>query len=227
MNKNQIYDAKALAASIVVGKNPAHVTVKELGDAAKATGLKTSQVKNLWRTFTETCGTYIDGRVSSKDYIGKGQVFGTPSVKSEYGYRDVTVDEAAEILLYYMNTHFVNSREVANKYKVSVKQIYDWIRELNVSGTLMGTMVLNPKKYGKPEVKDVIWMTKHPYTTRKGIRTLSQSERLNYTRVADVLKTYLTRLTNLDIEVFLKSALADDEEMRSKKYPKKEEKKGQ
>jgi transposase-like protein len=222
-NRKQLYLAKAKAASIIVKANVRRVTEKEYETAASKTGLTATQVENVWKTFTETCGTFIDGRVSSQDYIGKGQCFGVPSVKAQFGRRDVEPEEAAEILLYYMNTHYTTSRDVANKYQVSVNQIYEWIRELSVSGTLLGQMILNPRKYGKSNVKDIIWLTKHPKTQRKTIVALTDSERLNYERVAQVLQIYLKDLSNLEIEIFLRTAAMEDEELRSKRFPKKEE----
>jgi len=221
-NREQLFAAKTFAASYIVKANVKRVTKEEYKAAADKTGLTAAQVKNVWKTFTETCGSFIDGRVSSQEYIGKGQCFGVPTVKSEYNRREVEPEEAAEILLYYMNTRYTTSRDVANKYKISVNQIYEWIRELNVRGTLMGQMVLNPKKYGKAEVKDVIWMKKHPTTTRKTIAALSNNEKLSYVRVSQVLQDYLTDLSNLDIELFLKSALEEDEDLRSKRYQKEE-----
>ena len=220
MNRKQLFAAKARATAIIVDSNVKSVSEKDFTNTAKATGLKAAQVKKAWMQFTESGGTYIDGRVSTKEYIGKEQ-FCNPSVKGQYGRREVSPDEAAEILLYYMSTHYTTSRDVANKYKVSVQQIYEWIHELNVSGTLLGQMILNPRKYAKPEVKDVIWLTKHPKTTRKTVRNLSSTEKMNYVRVSQVLRKYLTALAELDVEVFLKTAVMEDEELRSKRYPKK------
>ena len=110
--------------------------------------------------------------------------------------RDVSSAEAAKIILEYMQSNCtVTSRDLSVKYSISVVQFYNWIRELNVSGTLLGKRVLNPSKYAKLNVLDAIWIKRNPKTQRKSITRLTSLELAALKRVSDVLEKYLMGLT--------------------------------
>ena len=170
-----------------------HISNKTINQIAKNVKIPTHILKSAWATFQQTGGKQVDRRVSTK----KGSLKFTPSVVCKNHMRtNVSAQEAASIILTYMNSNELNSRELCNAHNISVSQFYGWIKELNVKGTLMGNTILNPKKYAKCETKDVIWYYKYPNTSRKSIVSLSAMEQHQYERIAYVLVKYLADLKN-------------------------------
>ena len=49
------------------------------------------------------------------------------------------------------------------KHRLSQVQFYEFIHELNVAGSVLGKRVLDPKKYAKVDVKEVIRFAKKPH----------------------------------------------------------------
>lgn len=177
MNKKRITDSDILAVSTQV--------------ECSSKGLK-----RAWQVFQETGGKYIDYRVKT----GNGARFeAKPTIKGNHTVKNVTPEEAGSIIIEYMTTD-INSRALSVKYGVALNQIYEWIHELNVSGTILGKKVLNPKKYAKLNVKDVIWMHKKPNTKRASIKELTVTEKAAYKRVARVLLEYLPQVKENKVE---------------------------
>lgn len=165
------------------------VTDCHILEVAKKNKIPFSVAKNAWRVFQETGGKTVDKR-------GKGgkTIKMNPSVKPLYTKkRTVLAKEAAAAILEYMTTD-IKSVEVCNKYRVNPNQFYEWIHELQVSGTLLGKKVLNHNKYAKIEVLDAIRLVKKPDTKRKSITALSELELIAYERVGDVLQKYLSAI---------------------------------
>lgn len=165
------------------------VTECHIVEAAKKYDLPVQSARRAWRIFQETGGKTVDKRGA-----GGKSIKMTPSVKANYTRRrTVLAKEAAAAILEYMNTD-IKSVEVANKYKIPPVQFYEWIHELQVSGTLLGKKVLNHNKYAKIEVLDAIRIVKKPTTKRKSIVALSELERAAYERVGVVLQKYLSAI---------------------------------
>lgn len=146
------------------------------------------KLKKAWITFQETGGKYISRKYKK---LGEGTEINAPL--KERGYtkrRDVTAQEAGKILVEYMTSE-KNSRTLSREYKVSLNQIYEWIHELNVKGTILNKKILDPKKYYKLDIKDVIWYRKKPDTKRKTIVAMTLTEKAAMKRVATVLEKYL------------------------------------
>lgn len=185
--KMSLYLRKVEACMILAAMNKKKITSQDIRVAAKLTATHYRSIESAWRTFQESGGKYIDYRVTTN----KGSIKMTPTLKSEYKARNVSLEEAGDIILEYMRDSKINSRKLCNNHQISVPQFYSWIRELNVSGTLLGKRILDPKKYAKLIIKDVIWFAKRPNTSRKSILALSAPEVAAYKRVATVLQEYL------------------------------------
>lgn len=191
--QRKTYKQKLLGCQKIVELRAKSVNDTHIKKVADEVGLSLPVMKRAWMNFQESGGKYIDKTVSTHN----GNLYIKPVIKcnqTKMRY-DVSPAEAGSMLIEYMTTP-KTSRELANKYKITVNQFYSYIHELNVQGTIAGVKVLDPKKYAKVEVKDVIWLRKVPTTTRKTIRVLSDSERMAYERVADVLMDYLPRMKN-------------------------------
>lgn len=189
MRKNY-YSEKVLVVEKLVSLNKKKITNEEIRKVATECNLPMNSAKSAWETFQQTSGKYIDKRCrqsSSGKTIKAVSNYATPTkAKANIGF-----NEAGEIILEYMNDTKLNSRSLCTKHGISVQQFYSWIKELDVSGTLLGKMVLNPKKYGKVCVVDAIWYAKRPNTKRASIIELTSFEKLALSRVAQVLENYL------------------------------------
>lgn len=186
------YTKKAQAITKLVEKNKTKISASDLSEVARDLKMPYSAVLLAWNTFGETGGKLID----RKQTTGRGTIKMEPTVKATYPINEaITAKEAAAILVEYMTTD-MNSRNLCNKHQIALSQFYGWIRELTISGTIMGTLILDWNKYGKVEIKDVIWAKKKPNTMRKSIVSLNPTEQLAFERVSQVLEKYLTAVAN-------------------------------
>jgi len=190
MNKTTSIDEKIKGCRLLANLKVKKISLKEIRDIADFTGMKETTLAKAWINFVETGGKTVDKRHTT----GYGTIVIQPKKVALYTKynKKVTAQDAGDAIFYYMTTD-ASSREIANKYKMSVKQFYGLIDELNVKGSLLGKKVLNPKKYAKVNVLDVIWLYKHPDTNRKSIVALTELEKIAYRHVADVLLNYLPR----------------------------------
>lgn len=187
------FDQKVKGCEYLVNLNAKKINKTHIVAAAKLVGLRTDVMENAWNNFVQTGGKYVDK--SSK--TGSGAKMMPIKRKDTYQVtkeRVVMPKEAAEIILEYMRNRDINSTKLSNDNNITIRQFYKWINELNVSGTILGTTILNHKKYAKVNVLDAIWLYKRPETTRKSIKALTATERLAYQRVGDVLVHYLSAL---------------------------------
>lgn len=188
--KKDIYLKKMQGCMILAAMNKKKITDEDIKVTSRQFEIPKRSLENGWKTFQESGGKYVDYRVKSGRNVNTTQ-FGKPKTKPCSIFNEnITAKEAADILVEYMTTS-ITSRELSVKYEVALSQFYGWIRELDTSGTLMGVRVLDPKKYAKLVIKDVIWMKKNPETNRKSIQNLTVTERAAYARVAEVLLNYL------------------------------------
>lgn len=193
------YTARCKAVDTLQGLGKEHITTKDFANVAKELKVPYGAVKLGWETFSESAGTMVDRRCTAD---GKGiKLTLKPSVVATAHFnKNTTISEACAIIYEYMATD-INSRELCNKHNISIAQFYGWIHDLNVSGRIVASdgnkLILNWNKYGKVEVKDVIWLRKKPETSRKSILCLSQLELTAYNRVADVLEMYLCKYAGI------------------------------
>lgn len=187
------YSQKVAGCQFLVNLNSKKINKTHIVSAANKVGIPVTAMELAWKNFQETGGKFVDK--SSRNGNGRSLMKMTPTVKSIYTkMRTLKTKEMAEIILEYMTNRDINSRELSNKHKIPKQQFYSWIEELNNHGTLNGKTILNPKKYAKVNVVDAIWFYKRPETKRKSILNLTDTEKLAYKRVADVLVHYLSAI---------------------------------
>lgn len=156
-------------------------------------GLSENSAILAWNNYIQT--SVPDRRATNGGKTGEIKMissYNPEDIPTKKGIK--TKKEAAGIILEYMKKRELTSRDIAIKHNITVKQFYSWIKELNVSGKLLGKKILNPLKYHKCEVKDVIWLKKVPTSQRKGIRKLNILEYSFYKRTGNVLETYLKKI---------------------------------
>lgn len=185
---------KLLGCSKLIGMKKKKITKDDIQKVANSIGVSYNVMETAWNNFQQSGGKYVDRRTTT----GSGTIKIVPKTICNNLSRGVSPETAGDIIRDYMSTD-ISSRALCNKYNISVKQFYSWINELNVRGTILGKKVLDPKKYAKIEVKDVIWFRKNPSTTRKSISVLSEYEKLAYDRVADILMMYLPKKKEVKI----------------------------
>lgn len=193
MSKTKNYTAKRRAVIMLAEMNIKKITNKEIRLVAKKYKLKSSILRRAWTTFQETGGKTFDRRV--KTHFGTIKMTPTHLYYTKINY-SITPSQAGSMILQYMHDPKISSREICYVNKVSVLQFYGWLHELEVKGTLMGRRVLDPQKYAKLNIKDVIWLKRNPNTKRKSINNLTTLERVQYRRVATVLEKYLPNNTH-------------------------------
>lgn len=185
------YDEKVSLVESLVALNKKKIKDADIAKAADKIGIPFNSAKSAWMTFLETGGERVDYRQANKP--GNTKSFcATPTHTCKARKNKCIKDSgAAEVILAYIYDANSTSREICTAYNVSLVQFYSWLKELNVSGTLLGTKVLDPKKYAKLDVKLAIWAMKHPNTTRKNFDQMTTLERAAYARLGQVLIKYL------------------------------------
>lgn len=97
-------------------------------------------------------------------------------------------ETAVDMIIQYMNGKDLFDILIENR--CSIANFYNLIHELNISGTLYGRMILNPKKYAKVDVSRAIRWYRNPNSSYYK-KNLSEVEKLQFKRVTQVLRDYL------------------------------------
>lgn len=187
-NTNNTKTNKLIGCSKLVKMKKKKITKEDIQKVANEIGVSFNVMSTAWNNFQQSGGKTVDRRSTT----GAGSIKIEPKTVCNNLSRGVSPETAGEIIRDYM-TSDISSRALCNKHRISIYQFYGWIKELNIHGTVLGKKVLDPKKYAKIEITDVIWMRKNPETTRKSIVALTDAEKLAYDRVADILMMYLPK----------------------------------
>ena len=192
MNK-VIYGKKVKGCCMLSESNVKHINKTHILDVANKVGLSFNQMELAWNNFVQSGGKFVDNRyrTSAGSKAPKMRLLTGYKNPSQKGLRRaVSSKEARKVLLEYL-TSKDSLVVVANRHGIDFRLAYDWIKELSVSGTINGEMILNVKKYAKLPIIDVFYLYKHPNTKRASIVNLSETEKSAYMRVANVLLNYL------------------------------------
>jgi hypothetical protein len=163
------------------------VTTAMIRSEAKNQGLKFEVLERAWVNFTQF------GVVDLRTKDGKAAV-NAPEVQKSYNAkyfsgltrRDLTVEESTAIVREYTFTS-IKATDLVRKHLISLVQFYELIQELNVAGSIAGKMILNPRKYAKINIKEVIRFSKKPHLF-KSVNLLHKKQ---LQRVLTVLDKYL------------------------------------
>jgi hypothetical protein len=163
------------------------VTSAMIRSEAKNQGLTFQVLERAWINFTQF------GVVDLRTKDGKSAV-NAPEVQKSYNAkyfagltrRELSVEESSAIVREYTFTN-IKAIDLARKHSITLTQFYELINELNVAGTIASKTVLNPRKYAKINIKEVIRFSKKPHLF-KSVNLLHKKQ---LQRVLTVLDKYL------------------------------------
>lgn len=166
------------------------ITKKEITKAANDLNLKTDTAILAWKNFVET--GHPDLKSKNLDHLVLSKSKKANLILRMNNYRKdrkvllLTPEQAKKLLKEY-----IFSKETVisftKKYNMDLNQFYDIIKELNIKGTVLGSKVLDPKKYLKTNIKKIIKYNKKPYL----FANMNIIKKANYDRVLIVLNKYL------------------------------------
>jgi len=170
--------------------NVKKVTLSHVEAEAKAQGVSKSSLFRAWLNFLQ----FGNPVLNEKDLTHKNTVTQKLQKKawaktnlSGLTARALTDVEKRNLLKDYFFDTALSVTDTVKKYKITMTQFYDIVRDLNVSGKVNGKMVLNPVKYAKVDVKEVAKFNKKPHLF-KGANPIHNKL---LQRVSTVLKNYL------------------------------------
>lgn len=195
---------KTLAVNELASSTSKKITNLMIKNTAKKYGLTKDSLKTAFTNFMNF------GKVDLR-YAGKRRKsklnFVSPTKLPYYPWKKITSKEAGNLLHEYIFSWGDTAKEFSRKYQLNLMQLYSWIKELTISGKLLGRKVLDPRKYMKIDVKNVIVLEKyskkaycktmskldnvHRKGWRKAVAKMSKEEILIHRRVAVVLDKYL------------------------------------
>lgn len=199
---NVKYKEKFQLCENLVSTGKKRITSADIKEEAAKLNISYQTAQRAWKNFVQSGGTLIDrrgtscwGTIATRDI--RGLISSGKLRRQKYPTKQTpkTAKEAGDIIIEYMTTK-IRTCELLTKYGVTRDQFYNWIREIEVSGTLLGVKIIDTKKYAKLKILDAIRLHKYPYTKKKSIVNMTESEVMAYLRLADVLLLYLPRTKN-------------------------------
>jgi hypothetical protein len=178
---------KFIGVQNIVNLDAKKVTPKILRNEASNQGITYDVMRRAWLNFVQF------GKV---DRRGTGRL--KPSEKlalKEYNNRYfsglkarknvISLEACAIIKDYAFST--IKAVNLFKKHRVTPQQFYNWLKELEVTGEVLGRTIFDVTKYLKPDVKSVIEYAKYPWRFEK----TDQLVIAQYKRILTVLKEYL------------------------------------
>lgn len=171
-------------------KDVKHISDKEIKEEGARLGLSASTAKRAWTNFVQTGHPDLRSlKDLRKTKTEKEKEYLKLKAKSYYtGCKRLTLTTktAKKILRDYI---FSDATAVSciQKNKMDATQFYGLIKELNIHGTVLGSKVLDPKKYLKTNLKKVIKYYKKPHL----FEDHDPLKIANYNRILVVLEKYL------------------------------------
>lgn len=165
------------------------ITPKMIRNEAENQGISYHVMKRAWENYMKFGNPEL--RYKSKGVftpLKQAQQISVWQLKNRPNFpvKELTTEEAGKLLKSYIFSG-KQAFEVLKKNKISKNQFYDLIKELNVSGTVLGRKVLDPKQYAKVDVKQVIKFHKKPHL----FHNMSLLEIGIFQRILAVLQNYL------------------------------------
>jgi hypothetical protein len=165
------------------------ITPKMIATEAVKQGLSFGQMDRAWKNYVQfdrvdlrTKDTSKAMTQEQKDQMKKYNGLYFEGLKVQ----QLTDEQASNILKEYIFTG-IKAVKILDKYKMDKNQFYNIIKELNVSGKVGEKQVLNPAKYSKTNLKEVIRYSKKPHL----FKNKSKLELAKLERVRTVLAKYL------------------------------------
>ena len=178
---------KFVGVENIVEMNAKKVTPQILKSEATRQGISHEIMRRAWLNFVQfgTVDRRGTGRISQEKRdelkLSNAKYFSGLRVK-----KNVTSFEACAIIREYAFTD-IKAVNLFKKHRVNKDQFYTWLKELEVTGEVIGKTIFDVTKYLKPEVKKVIEYSKYPWRFEKADPIVVAQ----YKRIITVLKEYL------------------------------------
>jgi hypothetical protein len=171
----------------IVDLNAKKVTPQILKTEATRQGITYEVMRRAWMNFTQfgkvdRRGT---GRLKASERAAL-KIYNEKHFSGLKTRKNVLPIEACSIIRDYTFTS-IKAINLFKKHGVTPKQFYGWLKELEVTGEVLGKEIFDVTKYLKPNVKKVIEYSKYPWRFEKTDNLVIAQ----YKRILTVLKEYL------------------------------------
>jgi hypothetical protein len=171
----------------IVDLNAKKVTPRILKAEATKQGIKYEVMRRAWFNFVQF--GIIDRRGTGRLKPSQKLALKERNAKYFSGAKvrkNVTPMEACAVIRDYAFTE-IKAVNLFKKHGVTKDQFYSWLKELEVTGEVLGKTIFDVTKYLKPDVKKVIEYSKYPWRFEKTEPVVIAQ----YKRILTVLKEYL------------------------------------
>lgn len=172
----------------LASKKQKKITRSDIIKVAENLGLSENVMRRAWRNLEQYGTTDLrrtqNGTKSLTDDQKKKTLLNNARYFKGLTKRNLYAKTARKIVREYVFTD-IKAVELFKKHKITPHQFYNWLRELDVKGTIMGQKILDPTQYDKNHIKDIIKMR------RRGYVEVNPERAIQYTRVITVLEFYL------------------------------------
>jgi hypothetical protein len=178
---------KFIGVQNIVNLNAKKVTPQILKAEATNQGITYEVMRRAWLNFVQF--GVIDRRGTGRLKPSKKLAMKTYNAKYFSGAKarkNVLPIEACGIIRDYAFTD-IKAINLFKKHGVTKDQFYNWLKELEVTGEVLGKTIFDVTKYLKPRVKKVIEYSKYPWRFNDADPIVVAQ----YRRILTVLKEYL------------------------------------
>ena len=177
---------KFLGVQNIVDLSVKKVAASILEAEAAKQGVSYSTMKRAWMNFTQF--GIVDRRGTGR--LEPSQKLAVKERNKKYftglKWINATPQMACDIIREYAFTD-IKAVALFKKYGLNPHQFYNWLKELEVAGEVLGKTIFDVTKYLKPKVKTVVEYSKYPWRFEKTDPILVAQ----YKRILTVLKEYL------------------------------------
>lgn len=178
---------KFVGVDNIVNLNAKKVTPQILKTEAANQGITYEVMRRAWLNFVQF--GKVDRRGTGR--LKPSEKLALKEYNSKYfsglkARKNVIPFEACSIIKDYAFSS-IKAVNLFKKHGITPKQFYNWLKELEVTGEVLGRTIFDVTKYLKPDVKSVIEYAKYPWRFEKTDPLVIAQ----YKRILTVLKEYL------------------------------------
>ena len=193
----KVLKTKILACQWLDAIKSVNISNKDYNNCSKEFNLTVAQIKtayNNWKHFGKvdlrtTYAARLNKKVVSKFNSISENAKTKNDMRHRIKFKSYTSKEAGSILNEYTFKYKGKTVDFLLENEISEHQFYSWIKELTVSGTLLGRKIIDYKDRRKVDVLTVIRYTRYPKNSN--IKNLTVAERSELNRIQYLLQKKL------------------------------------
>lgn len=193
----KVLKTKILACQWLDAIKSVNISNKDYNNCSKEFNLSVSQIKkayNNWKHFGQvdlrtTYAARLNKKATSKCDKFSENAKTKHMLKGRIKFKSYTSKEAGSILNEYVFKYKGKTVDFFLENEISEKQFYSWIKELTISGTLLGRKIIDYKDRRKVDALTVIRYTRYPKNSN--IKNLTVAERSELKRIQYLLQKKL------------------------------------